>query len=63
MSKTENQTTMAEVHARIKAAVARSVARTGLPEREAFDRHMCALAAGWPEVFRAYTAWLLFQAK
>jgi hypothetical protein len=53
---TKNET-MAEVNRRVAAAVERSVAR-GMPRREAFARHLKALAAEWPPVFAAYVAWL-----
>lgn len=49
---------MEKVHAIIKAAVGRSMVR-GVSEREAFGRHMTALAAMWPKVAAAYTRWLM----
>lgn len=50
-------TTMEEIHDRIKAAVARSVEK-GVAEREAFGRHMMALATDYPAIFAAYASWL-----
>jgi hypothetical protein len=49
--------TMAEVNRRVAEAVERLVAQ-GVPRREAFARHLKALASEWPQVFTAYVAWL-----
>lgn len=58
---TISESLMQEVHARLMAAVMRSVA-AGVPVPEACERHMQAIESEWPLIATAYKAWAATRA-